>query len=655
MNNEELLLDQIREQLPEYLTAKGLPLNKPFKCLSGTHEDKNPSMSYDRKRNKIHCFSCNADMDIFDLIGIEYGLTDFPSKKQKALEIFGYRTPYQKHDKNEQCEHVHMNMSIKAAATKSEPVKDKTDYSEYLAACHKAAGSTDYFSFRGIPSEIIERFQLGYDKKTRAIIIPTSRFSYVARNTDKNAAKERRYKKHGASIPFNLSAIEAAHGGVVFIVEGEIDALSIESLGFNAIGLGSAANAAAAAKEIIKRQKGEAFLVAADKDETGEGAANKLMEELHKANVYVKPVFPFGAHKDANEALMANPEELKKDLEELVSETGTYTERMQRAYSEQYGADFLLKAFDKEVMEHSTPAATTGFRGLDFALDGGFYEGLYIVGAVSSGGKTTLVTQFMDAMAKQGRDILYFSLEMSRFELIAKMISRQTGRAALEISKEKKDCGASIRTLAKSNRDLMRADKVAAFSEEERQIVARAKDMLAKFASHIYIVEGVGTVGIEQIKTRAYKHKEITGRAPIVIVDYLQIIAPYEVKASDKQNMDKAVVELKRLSRDLKTTVIAISSFNRSAYNRSADMSALKESGGIEYGCDVLLALQPVAVKNDGYDEQAEKRKTPRELEISILKNRNGRTGDIIPVKYFPQFNLFTESESVIDEIKANR
>ena len=60
-----------------------------------------------------------------------------------------------------------------------------------------------------------------------------------------------------------------------------------------------------------------------------------------------------------------------------------------------------------------------GVCALDRALDGGLYEGLYIVGAISSLGKTTLVTQIGDQIASGGQDVLVFSLEMARAELMA--------------------------------------------------------------------------------------------------------------------------------------------------------------------------------------------------------------------------------------------
>lgn len=77
----------------------------------------------------------------------------------------------------------------------------------------------------------------------------------------------------------------------------------------------------------------------------------------------------------------------------------------------------------------------------------------------------------------------------------------------------------------------------------------------------------------------------------------MQILAPYNEIASDKQNKDNAVLELKRISRYYKTPLIALSSFNRDNYNSAASMTAFKESGVIEYSSDVLIALQPQGMK----------------------------------------------------------
>jgi replicative DNA helicase len=82
-------------------------------------------------------------------------------------------------------------------------------------------------------------------------------------------------------------------------------------------------------------------------------------------------------------------------------------------------------------------------------------------------------------------------------------------------------------------------------------------------------------------------------------------LAPYEPRASDKQNTDKAVFELKRLSRDFKIPIVGISSLNRENYNNKISMSAFKESGAIEYSSDVLISLQFEALGNSSGDNGA--------------------------------------------------
>ena len=82
-------------------------------------------------------------------------------------------------------------------------------------------------------------------------------------------------------------------------------------------------------------------------------------------------------------------------------------------------------------------------------------------------------------------------------------------------------------------------------------------DRMLRYA--LEAAEGVGDIGVTAIRERIARHIDMTGKTPLVIVDYLQIVAPYNERATDKQNMDKAVLELKRISRDFKLPVIAVS------------------------------------------------------------------------------------------------
>ena len=74
---------ELREHLKDYLETKhGIDTSKNFRCLNPQHEDKNPSMGFDAAHNQAHCFSCNENYDILDLIRQDYNC-DF----NEALEI----------------------------------------------------------------------------------------------------------------------------------------------------------------------------------------------------------------------------------------------------------------------------------------------------------------------------------------------------------------------------------------------------------------------------------------------------------------------------------------------------------------------------------------------------------------------------------------
>ena len=65
---------EIKGFMEDYLRQRGLSLTKPFRCLSPDHEDRHPSMSYNPRAHNVHCFACGATYDIFDLVGLDYGL-----------------------------------------------------------------------------------------------------------------------------------------------------------------------------------------------------------------------------------------------------------------------------------------------------------------------------------------------------------------------------------------------------------------------------------------------------------------------------------------------------------------------------------------------------------------------------------------------------
>ena len=84
------------------------------------------------------------------------------------------------------------------------------------------------------------------------------------------------------------------------------------------------------------------------------------------------------------------------------------------------------------------------------------------------------------------------------------------------------------------------------------------------------------------------------------------------------------------------------------SYDSPVSMASFKESGAIEYSSDVLLGLQYKGMdeadpKNSRGITEKQRKSERRELELKILKNRNGASGESIYFDYYPQFNLFDE------------
>ena len=273
------------------------------------------------------------------------------------------------------------------------------------------------------------------------------------------------------------------------------------------------------------------------------------------------------------------------------------------------------------------------------------------IGAISSLGKTTFALQIADQIAAAGNDVLIFSLEMSRNEMIAKSLSRLTAKITI-------DNHGDIRN-AKTTRGIMTGKRYAAYNQTEKQLINAAVQEYAKIAGdtlnpRISIIEAMGTVGADQVKEQVEKYIKHTGKKPVVIIDYLQILAPHNEKSTDKQNTDYAILNLKRLSRDHKIPVIVISSFNRENYSVKVAMQAFKESGAIEYSTDVLIGLQLKGTGESNFDVDEAKAKHPREIEAVILKNRNGVTGKKISYNYYTMFNYFSEGGIVEPETIEN-
>lgn len=626
----DLLKEKAHESLSSYLSSLGIDPRKPFRCLSPGHEDKHPSMTFDVRRNRVHCFACGVDWDIFDLVGAQYGLEGFREKARKVYGLLGLEGGE--------------GQKRKALPPKKEKAHPLGDTEAYVRACQGRLAGTDYPARRGLSEATCKRFGLGFDpafsqgtggQRWQALVIPTGAGCLTARNTDGAADKKSRIRKVGGSPIFNRDILFEA-GAPAFVVEGELDALSVYEAGGEAVALGSTANVQRLLALLTERRPARTLLVAMDRDDSGQKAADDLCEGLKALDItHYRVSLGEEDAQDANDALRSDREGFCAQIKALAAIEQEAQDAARLAYERTSLQGMYQDFLDGLIQGVHRPCVPTGFARLDEQLEGGLYEGLYIVGAISSLGKTSLVLQMADQMALSGQDVLLFSLEMAKAELLAKSLSRMTLIEAL-----RQGLGAAY---AKTTRGITVASRWLAYNEKDHNLFHDAAEAYRPATHHLYIHEGVGNIGPREIADHVRRHIQFTGNTPVVIVDYLQILAPYHERATDKQNMDKAVLELKRLSRDLQLPLVVISSFNRSSYKEAVTMEAFKESGAIEYSSDVLIGLQLKGAGQNGFDPTAEKEKDPRQVELVVLKNRHGPAGKRVAFEYYPRFHYFKE------------
>lgn len=654
-------------------------------CGNGTGRD---GTGLETKDN-IHftCFKCNeiVNADIIDIIGVKYGIYDDKDKFDRAYAEYGISID-DDHNITSRAGQRAKKMQAKVESDKDiDAGQQATEYkfNEQIETAHKALldnpQALKHYTDRGLSIETIKRFKLGYaeqghnslleaypknkasDKSKQALynyVLPyrDAAGDYVYFQTeiadreqiDTYNPKYRFINNNTNDMPkqcFNEYYITPENAGIIFLCEGIYDALSVEQEGYRAIGgIGTAYRRIL---KICEETKTDAFfIIALDNDEAGKKAIESLKECFDNMSIHYM-LAPAAEYKDYNEALCADRDKFSAFIGETVNKAIETIDAETRAEREEYETESAaeqLSALD-EIIDKTgrADAISTGFKALDANIDDGIRTGLYVVGALSSLGKTTFCLQICDNLARQGQDVLFYTLEMSVGEILAKSISRET-----YIIAKKTD---NIQT-AKTTLGILNGRNHKRYTDDDIRTVKAAREAYRQYAEHIHIVEGVGDIGVKRIEADIERHKKLTGTMPVIIIDYLQILAPYDKdrNLTDKQTADRNILELKRLSRH--TPIIAISSFNRDNYLEGVNLSSFKESGAIEYTSDILIGLQYSGMNSAGKDkirdliaeQRAKKATEGQDIELKILKNRHGRLASI-DLKFYPAFNYYADAD----------
>lgn len=672
-------LEEIRLHIVDELTPSPKERGKylcPL-CGSGSH-GAGSTAAFSIERDGMHgkCFSCGFYGDIFDLVAQRDGLTPADATRQLiaryqpgAARLEGspsYRAQPQA-----------QGAAAREAARETAQHGGRS-YAQEMARYHEALPGSEgerYLMGRGFTAATLDRFKMGFDAghyfpgvgPLPAIVMPYDpQGHYLAW---RSIGPEKHYDKPkneeaGEEPIFNAAALYS--GQPVFVVESQLCAISIEQEGGKAVAIGGTGHNKL--YRLIKRRAPEGVLILSlDNDQAGQEEQAKIAAELEAQGIPFIQANISGTAKDPNEALQQGTlrGSVAAALQGVDEQRKKAEEERKAQRQQESAAGYIDGFFDAIAKSKSTPAITTGFPELDRLLDGGLYPGLYIIGAITSLGKSTFCLQMCDQIAAAGHDVLFFALEMSRQELMAKSLSRLT----FTLSRAR----GMAQDKAKTTRGILSGKKWSSYTREEVELIAAAADEYRdKISGRIWFYEGVGNIGVEQIRLEVERHISITGNLPVVCVDYLQILAPVDMRASDKQNTDKNVLELKRLSRDKGIPVLGISSLNRDNYSAPINNAAFKESGALEYGSDVLIGLQFLGM--DYQDGEADKAREKRirelvkkqkaqgnegkaeEIQLKILKNRNGKSNTEAIYHYTPYFNHYAEELEgfMVDESEDN-
>jgi replicative DNA helicase len=617
-------------------------------CGSGSGE-KGSGVKEDTRKDGhfLKCFACGFAGDAVSLLGAELRKklplrgSDFKDVIEEGAKRLSLSVEWQ--DKSTAAK----KPKVKKQETVEAKPMPKVDYSKYLDTARKGLDDERvkaYIKGRGLSVDNAKSTGIGFDQAwiypdkgkfpSARIIIPfAGGVGYMARAIEE--IKDGKKLVVGSVGLFNVEALKQAEsmtgGAACFVVEGWADALSVMEAGYPAIAINGAQNGG----DLIKAASNYSgvFLIAMDNDTGGKKGIESLSALLEKDAIPFSVVDICGGYKDANEHLQADRDGFKYCCFEAF-------ERGRAAAQKAASPDSLKEyitggAWREDVKRSAANREKTGFPSLDDWLGGGLYEGLAVLSGFPSLGKTSFLWQIAENVAAAGCHALFFSLEMSRADMLAKSLSRRAYRHGRDITNDD----------AQSGRDDCKEE---------------LRELLADVGGRLEVVEGAFGYGVEAIRKRALVAKRASGGRLCVFIDYLQAAADYKVGSEITAISDTAKA-FRQLARELHCPVVCASSTARTNYNSVVDYSCFYGSGGIEFAADVAAGLQLSVVYSPAYidagtgkggkEKQASMvgeaiRENLRQVSLVGLKNRRGQMRRQINFLFDARHSVFSEDES---------
>lgn len=252
-------------------------------------------------------------------------------------------------------------------------------------------------------------------------------------------------------------------------------------------------------------------------------------------------------------------------------------------------ADYVaptLEVIEQSVKTRTVTGLATGFPDFDQTTNGLQPGDMIVVAAQTSIGKTAFALNVAEHVLRELElPVGIFSLEMTRLQLIQRMMSARSGENLAQLRR--------------------RRDRVRRFS--------RLSGMAPALAKLPLWIDDTPTLNTLQMRARAKSLKQKKGLA-LVIVDYLQLVAPATKTDNQTEAISCVSRAVKQMAKELCVPVIALSQFNRKVTEGSSpQLSHLRGSGSIEQDSDVVVFL--------------DREKNKEETRLIVAKQRNGPLG----------------------------
>ncbi|MDR1766785.1 MAG: replicative DNA helicase [Lachnospiraceae bacterium] len=259
----------------------------------------------------------------------------------------------------------------------------------------------------------------------------------------------------------------------------------------------------------------------------------------------------------------------------------------------------------------------TGYADLDYRTSGLQKSDLILLAARPSMGKTAFVLNLLDHIAvAKGYPCLMFSLEMSRKQLVSRLLSMEA-----RVDSQKMRTGVDL-----SDRDW---DNLA--------------EGVARIGGSNIIIDDTPGITVSEMRTKCRKVKLQLGDVPLrlIVIDYLQLMSGSGRGGENRQQeISEISRSLKALAREMDAPVVALSQLSRACESRPdhrPELSDLRESGAIEQDADLVMFLY----RDEYYHPDTE---AVGEAELIIKKQRNGPIGTV-RLKWLPEIQRFANLE----------